>query len=142
MNKVLVVGEVKIGEKGCVLQGDLAQAMGVERLTSIPKDTTGVSLVVGRLLGNREPETLVRAKALGLTIKSVDDVMNDDVRAELRTLLAMKSKRATYEQAALDYLNAMTKVEAKPEPKAPRKGLDLLADVFPMPRKGKKSKAA
>jgi hypothetical protein len=37
MNKTIFVGEVRISEKGCIHQADMASLMGVERVTSIPK---------------------------------------------------------------------------------------------------------
>lgn len=140
MNKVIIVGEIKFGEKGCVHQMDMAQAMGVERVTSIPKDQQ-VTVVVGRLLGNKEPAVLKQAKALGVTIRTVDEVFNDDVRASLLGILALKPKLEVYEKAAFGALSA-----AKP---AQKSGLDttLLADTFPMPpprskKKGKHVAAA
>jgi len=139
--QVILVGEIRVGERGAIHQADFASAIGAERLTSWPKNVDGVQVVVGKLLAGRKPALLVKAETNGLPIVAVADVLDDTVKAKLIALLTAKPKRETYEQAALDVLAATAAVEPKPSRKD-RKALDhaLLADILPVTR-GKKSKA-
>jgi hypothetical protein len=133
MNFVFV-GEMRVSDKGLVHGQDLAKAMGVEHVRTLPKKGE-VKLIVGRLLGGRKPAVLVQAESRGLPVVSVADVIDADTGKRLVELLTSKSFLEPYEKLALEALSG-----AKPQ-----KTLDttLLADIFPMPPKrgkGRKSK--
>lgn len=144
MDKVIVFGEIKIGEKGCVHQQDFAQAIGAQRLTTLPKEGE-VQVIVGKLLKDRKPAQLVAAEKRGLPIATVEDVLHDTARVNLKAILLTKPKLETYEKAAFEALT--TAGDGGTVPDMPAKAAtQVLADVFPMPKKrgqkGKKAKTA
>jgi hypothetical protein len=115
MNKGLIFGEVKIGEKGCIHQHDFATALGAERVTSMPKDMTNVRVIVGTLLKNRKPALLVAAEKKELPIATVADVMDEQTGKRIVELLSGKPKRERYEAAALEFLAGPVPEVTKPK---------------------------
>src|SRR5687767_2149510 len=124
--KVIICGEVRIGERGAIHQTDFAAALGAERLTAPPKGWEDVQIVVGRLLGNRKPAMLVKAQKANVPVWSVGDVMNEGVRNKLVALLNGKTKLESYERAALETLMA----------DLPSQAFQALAEATPQLRKG------
>lgn len=122
MNKVLFVGEINVGPKGCVHQQDFAAALGAERITSIPKDGE-VPVVVGRLLKDRKPALLIQAEKRGLPISKVEDVMTPEVGRRIVELLKAKPRRETYEVVALEFLIGTGGSDRKPKREKSRRQL-------------------
>lgn len=114
MKKLILVGELRLSDKGVVHQRDLAEAMNAERLTAWPKEGD-VLVVVGKLLAGRKPALLVKAEKNGADIITVAEVLNDDVRGRLRDLLTAKPRLENYERSALEFLVGPVGVPPKPK---------------------------
>ena len=101
MQAVIVVGEVRIGD-GCIHQADFAEALGAERLTSIPKnfEPNEVAVIVGKPLRGKMPAIVDKAKAKEITVLTVDDVLDAATGTRIVELLNSKAKLEKYEAKA------------------------------------------
>lgn len=119
MKQAIFVGEAKVGG-GCVHQADLAEAMGVERLKTLPKDTTNLKVIVGRPLRGKLPAIVAKAEAKDVPVLKVEDVLANTMnKAIVRKLVAILQGREEngklygYERAALTELQQNVKLRRK-----------------------------
>ena len=107
MQVVIIVGEVRIGD-GCIHQADFAEALGAERLTSIPKnfEPNEVAVVVGKPLRGKMPVIVDRAKAKEIAVLTVADVLDAATGKRIVELLNSKPKLERYEAKAIEELSA------------------------------------
>jgi hypothetical protein len=110
---VIFVGEMRFGDRGVVHQKELAEAMGVERITTWPKEGTP-EIVLGTLLGGRTPAMLHKAQKNGVPTISLFDALTPDVSKRLAELLEAKT-RQPYEERALTYLKGATPAVEAPK---------------------------